>query len=554
MTDAAELTIHNATVYDGAGGAPRRADVRVGGGRVLALAPAGSAPARSGDLDADGLAVCPGFIDIHGHSDMAVTHPQAPDLLEPFLLQGITTQAIGNCGLGVAPAPLERRELLRSFMALILPAGARWHWESFAEYLGYVEAVGPPLNVVPLVPHGALRCAVRGGEPGPPTESELARMRELLRDALAAGAAGMSAGLIYPPGLWADTAELVALAREVAAADGIVTCHVRGSSELAVAATGELIEIGRRAGVRVQHSHHEAFGPEYWHLARETLAMEDRARAAGLDVASDVIPYHAVNTTLLAIYPPWALAGGPTALCARLGEPAARARIEQEIREREARWPPWQDGWAHNLIRAGGWDNVVLLQVGSERHSSWVGRSLGELARAERTTPFACAAAVTTASGGAVMARYHAVSGAPGNDGVLRDLLAHPAHAVAVDVILKGEGVAHPGGYGAVPRLLGHYARGRGWFSLAEGIRKATSLPADRLGLHDRGRLGPGQAADIVLFDPDAIAETGSWSRPDRPPAGIHAVLVNGRLVVRDGRRVEGRVGRVLRRPTGVIP
>ncbi len=277
--------------------------------------------------------------------------------------------------------------------------------------------------------------------------------------------------------------------------------------------------------------------------------MEDQARAAGIDVASDVIPYHAVNTTLLAIFPPWALAGGVQALLERLGDDQQRERIEREIREREARWPPWEDGWAHNLVRAGGWDNVVLLQAAGGRHDRWLGRSLSAIARDEGSTPFRCACEVVRSTGGEAMARYHAISGAPGDDGVLRELLSHPAHSVAVDVILKGQGVAHPGGYGALPRLLGHYARDERWFGLSAGIRKATSLPADRLGLADRGRIGPGMAADLVVFEPETVSDKGSWDRPDRPPGGIRTVVVNGRLAVADGRIAEGGAGRVLRRP-----
>lgn len=541
------LLVRNGTVYDGTGAPPRRADLRLENGRIVALEPPG-ASARGESIDAEGAAVAPGFIDIHGHSDMAVTHPDASELLAPFLLQGITTQAVGNCGLGVAPAPAGRRELLRDFMALLLPADSSWRWESFGEWLDTVEASRPPFNVAPLVAHGAVRCAVLGGEPGPARGEALREMRESVEEALDAGALGLSAGLIYPPGLWADTDELVTLARPVAARDGLFACHVRGSSELAVEATAELLEIGRRTGVRLEHSHHEAFGPGYWELARRTLAMEERARQAGIDVASDVIPYHAVNTTLLAVFPPWALAGGVQALVERLGDDRQRARIEREIHDREARWPPWEDGWAHNLVRAGGWDNIVLLAAAGGRHERWLGRSLTEIARDEDSTPFRCACEVVRATGGEAMARYHAISGAPGDDGVLQELLSHPSHSVAVDVILKGQGVAHPGGYGALPRLLGHYARDRGWFGLAEGIRKATDLPARRLGLRDRGRIGPGMAADVVVFEPRAVAERGSWTRPDRPPAGVRAVIVNGRLAVADGRIVEGRAGRVLRR------
>jgi N-acyl-D-aspartate/D-glutamate deacylase len=548
MTATDIRAIRNAVIYDGSGGPPRLGDIVVESGRIVSLAAPGSAPAAAA-LDVDGLAACPGFIDIHGHSDAALAHPEAPDLLGPFLQQGITTQVIGNCGLGVAPATATHRDALATFMALIVPRGTELAWESFAEYLHYLETVGPPLNIVPLAAHGAIRCAVKGTEPGVARREDLAAMGGLVQEALNAGAFGLSAGLIYPPGMWADTDELAALCVPVAAVDGLFGCHVRGSSELAVHAEQELLEIGRRTGVRLQHSHHEAFGAGHWHLTRETMRLEDTARRNGVDVASDVIPYHAVNTTLLAIYPPWALADGVPKLCERLCSDAYRRRILRDIDTRVPSWPPWEDGWAHNLVGAGGWDNIVLMQAASDSHRSWLGSSLTDIAKRTGSSPFECATEITAASGGDVMARYHGISGAPGDDDVLRQLLAHPHHAVAVDVILKGDGVPHPGGYGAIPRVLGHYARDEGWFDLSEGIRKATSLPAERLRLTDRGRLAPGYAADIVLFDPRQIGERGTWTEPHRKPSGIHAVLVNGKLVVRHGARLPGRPGVVLRRP-----
>lgn len=538
-------SIRNAVVHDGSGRAPFAADVAIGGGRIVAVVPPGRGAAPT-LVDASGLALSPGFIDIHSHSDMAVAHPAAAEILAPFLLQGITTQVVGNCGLGVAPAPPARRASLEAFMTLIIPPDAAIAWEDFGGYLRRVEELGPPLNVVALAAHGALRNAILGAEPGPARGDALDAMRAELVACLEAGAFGLSAGLIYPPGMWADTEELVELARPVARVGRLFACHIRGSSELAVDATRELIEIGERSGVRVQHSHHEAFGPGYWHLARETMALERFARARGIDIASDVIPYHAVNTTLLAIFPPWALAGGVDALCERLGGPDA-SRIEREIAERVPAWPPWEDGWAHNLVGAGGWDNIVILHAASPAHAGWIGRNLTEIADAEGRSPFRCASELVRAARGDVMARYHAISGAPGEDGVLRDLLTEERHAVGVDVILKGEGVAHPGGYGAVPRLLGEYARDRGWLGLADAVRKVTALPAERLGLFDRGRIVPGAAADLVLFDPARIGEAGSYRRPDRTPHGLERVLVNGRTVVSRGRVLEGRAGRVLR-------
>jgi len=442
---------------------------------------------------------------------------------------------------------MAHRAELAAFMALIIPEGMEFAWDSFADYMDFLEARPLPLNVAALAPHGSLRCAVAGTEPGPARGTTLDLITAQLSAALDAGAYGLSAGLIYPPGMWSDTDELTHLCRRVAAADGVFACHVRGSSELAIDAEHELLEIGVRTGVRLQHSHHEAFGPGYWHLARETLRMEDSARRDGIDVASDVVPYHAVNTTLLAVFPPWSLAGGVGALCERLAQPALRARIDDEIHNRVPVWPPWDDGWAHNLVRAGGWDNIVPLQARSEAHSGWLGQSFTATAAREGKSPFQCAVELVTASAGDVMARYHGISGAPGDEGMLRELMTHPHHAIGVDVILKGAGVAHPGGFGAMPRLLGHYGRDEAWLETAAAVRKITSLPADRIGLA-RGRIEVGAAADLVLFDPTGVGERGTYAHPDRPPGGIEHVFVNGTHVVARGAVRAHDAGRLLRR------
>jgi len=539
--------LRHAMLHDGSGAAATAADVVIEGGRVAAILPPGTAPSTGRSVDADGLCLAPGFIDIHSHSDGALAHPAAAELLEPFLLQGITTQVIGNCGLGVAPAPPERRHELAAFMALIIPEGMAFEWTSFAEYLDHLEARPLPFNVAALAPHGSLRCSVTGAESGPARGAALERMGDALRAALEAGAFGLSAGLIYPPGMWADTEELIELCRLVVGVDGVFACHVRGSSELAIDAERELLEIGSSTGVRLQHSHHEAFGPGYWQIARETLQMEDSARREGLDVASDVVPYHAVNTTLLAILPPWSLAGGVDALCERLAQPELRARIDDEVHHRVPEWPPWDEGWAHNLVRAGGWDNIVPLQARSASHAGWLGRNLAETAVREAKSPFQCAVELIVASDGDVMARYHGISGAPGDEGMLRELLAHPHHSIGVDVILKGAGVAHPGGFGAMPRVLGHYGRDAGWIDTPTAVRKVTSQPADRIGI-PRGRIEVGAAADLVLFDPATVGERGTYAHPDRPPRGIEHVFLNGTHVVSQGTLIAHGGGQMLRR------
>ncbi|MDQ3937591.1 MAG: D-aminoacylase, partial [Chloroflexota bacterium] len=323
-----DLLISGGQVIDGSGEHMRLADVGISDGRIAAVGDLSSTEAAE-RLDATGLAVAPGFIDIHSHSDFLVPAEEHGEILAPFLGQGITTIVTGNCGYSPAPVSPATAAELDSYTAFLRGPDLPRAWSSFGDYLGYVDDRGVALNVVPLVAHGALRIHEVGFEGRQLEPDERQRMRRNLEQSLDEGAFGLSSGLLYAPGIFAPPDEIESLAGGLKGYDGIYTSHIRGSSETLLSATKEVIRVGEVNGVRTQHSHIEAFGKAHWPKIPAVIELHERASERGVDTGFDVIPYISANTTLLAIFPPWALAGGVEALLARLRNPDDRARIRR---------------------------------------------------------------------------------------------------------------------------------------------------------------------------------------------------------------------------------
>jgi N-acyl-D-amino-acid deacylase len=544
-----DLVIQGGRLVDGSGGPPTRGDIGISGGRITGIGELGSADAST-RLDATGLMVAPGFIDIHSHSDFLVPAQEHGEILAPFLGQGITTIVTGNCGYSPAPVNPATADELDSYTTFLRGPDLPRAWDTFGSYLAYLDERGVAMNVVPLVAHGALRIHEVGFQGRELQPDEQARMRRNLEQSLEEGAFGLSSGLLYAPGIFAPPEEIQALAGGLKAYDGIYTSHIRGSSETLLSATKEVIRVGEMNGVATQHSHIEAFGKAHWPKIDAIIELHERARERGVDTGFDVIPYVAANTTLLAIFPPWALAGGVDGLLARLRDPGQRERIARSIDEDIPGWPCWIPGaWPHNLAEATGWDNIGLLWVESEANKGLEGKTIPQIANERGTDAFEAAADVVLEENGHAMALYVGVSGDLNDDAGLRKLLSHPWASFETDAILTGRGVPHPAAYGAFPRVLGHFARDEGLFSVEEAVRKMTSLPAERLGLRGRGWLKEGYAADVVVFDPATVADRTSYQDPIAAPAGIEYVLVNGDVVVERGTvDTQLRAGSVLRR------
>jgi N-acyl-D-amino-acid deacylase len=530
-----DLLLRGGRVVDGSGSPGFDADVAVQDGRIASIGQLDDAEADR-VIDVAGKVVAPGFIDIHSHCDFILPLEDQADFLKHFVAQGITTLVTGHCGYAPAPINPATAPLMQAYTAFIKPRDLDWHWQTFDEYLTYLETHGVYMNTVPLAAHGALRIAVMGFDARAPNDDELARMKAHLRECLESGAFGLSSGLIYAPGMFSTTDELAALATELAPYDAIYTSHVRGSSETLMPASEEVLAVARAAGVRVQHSHLEGFGKRFWPDVERTLALHEQARRDGVDHGFDVIPYTAANTTFLAILPPWAFDGGVPKLLERLADPETRKRIKRDIEQVIPTWPTWRPGgWPHNLVEATGWDNVWVMWVESEANKSFEGKSLERLAEETGKDPFDVAADLILAEKGHVTALYLGVSGDLHEDWALRQILQHPNASIETDAFSLGRGKPHPALYGSFPKVLGQYVREDKLMGLEDAVRKMTSLSAGRFQLTDRGLLHEGNWADITVFDPDSVWDHTTYLEPDLKPSGIDYVLINGTVIVDDG-------------------
>lgn len=529
-----DLKIEGGLVVDGTGTAGARADVGIRDDAIVAVGDLSRRPAGS-TLRASGKVVTPGFIDMHSHSDWRLW---ANRRAESKIRQGVTTEVVGNCGFSPAPATDEHLADLRAF-ALALPSGMDFRWRSMAEYLRAFDSEGCALNVVHLVGHGTLRVAAMGFARRAPTEAELRRMHAMLAAAMEAGAWGVSTGLIYAPGSFATTEEIVAVAAAAARYRGIYASHIRGEGATLLAAVGEAIQVGRENAMPVQISHVKAAGRPNWGKVGEALALIDAARAEGLDVMADVYPYTASSTSLRTLLPDWALEGGVEAMLARLRDPGARARLRGEL-EAPAE--------GQSFVERVGWDNVLIAAC--ERRREAEGKRLAEIARERGGDPVEAAFELLLAEGGRGSMILFQIDEAD-----LRRALRHPHVMIGSDGSALapygelGAGKPHPRNYGTFPRVLGEYVREQRLLRLAHAVHKMTGLPARRLGLRDRGIVREGARADLVVLDADRVADRATYQDPHRYPSGIEHVLVNGRFVIKDGEHTGSLPGRVLTPP-----
>jgi N-acyl-D-amino-acid deacylase len=530
-----DLKIDGAMVIDGTGRAGGRADVGIRGEVIEAIGDLSREPAGR-VLNASGRVLAPGFIDMHSHSDWRLWGNRRA---ESKIRQGVTTEVVGNCGFSPAPTSTAFLEELRRF-ALYVPAGMDFSWRSVGDYLRTFDRGGTALNVIQLVGHGTLRVAAMGFARRPPSADELTTMQRLMHDAMEDGAWGLSTGLIYAPGSYATTEEIVAVARVLARQRGFYASHIRGEGATLLDAVREAIRIGREAELPVQISHVKAAGRPNWGKVADALALIDAARAEGLDVMGDVYPYTASSTSLRTLLPDWVLEGGVDAMLKRIEDAGLRSRIRKEL---EA--PPVA---GQSLLDRVGWDNVMIAWCPKRKDAE--GRRIAEIAAARRLDPLdAVFELLRDAQGVASMILFQL------DEADLRRALAHPHVMIGSDgsaLATSGEmsaGKPHPRSYGTFPRVLGEYAREQRVLSLPEAIHKMTGLPARRLGLRDRGVIRVGARADLVIFDAKRIADRATYEDPHRYPVGVEHVVVNGSIVVKDGDHTGSLPGRVLTPP-----
>jgi N-acyl-D-amino-acid deacylase len=542
------LLIKNGKIVDGTGNPWFYADIAIEGETIAGMGQIESAPAKK-TIDAKNLVICPGFIDQHSHADLIFASDHPHKYLEGRIRQGITTEILGNCGISVTPITDESRGLMKAVTGWMSPEDLPWDWDNMAAYLSLLEKKGVPVNVGTLTGHGAVRAVAMGFRSGRPTQDELELMKRNLAETLEQGSFGMSLGLIYAPGMYADTKEIIELAKIVRKHDGIVTSHVRGSSETDLFAEMELIRIGEKSGCRVHRSHNEALGREHWDKIERSLQMEEEARDRGIDIAYDMFPYTAAMTMMIAIYPPWALEGGWEGLLERLKHPETRREIEEDIEEMVPGWPTWKEGsWPHNLVKATGWENISIGYIPSKKNKKYEGMNLRELSEKVGKTPFDAISDLLVDEKGAISQLIFGVSGDRETDVPLRQLIRHRLGGYATDAIDMGAGRPHPAAYGTYPRILGKYVREERLLPLEEAVRKMTSFPANRLNMRGRGLIRKGYFADLVIFDEGRVIDRATYEEPRRFPEGIEYVIVNGQVLVERGSFNPIKAGKVLRR------
>ena len=515
-----DLTIENGRLIDGTGAAWTVRDLGIANGRIAAIGKLGQQPARQ-RINAAGRVVCPGFIDAHSHSELAIL---ANPRHEPRVMQGVTTEAVGMCGLSVAPGSAQALDSMRDYFSTLLSQElAPGQSYTVAEFLALFDGRSA-VNVAYCVPHATLRAEVAGMRRGPLSEAELAQMKEILTQALTEGACGMSAGLMYFPSSEADTAELVALCEVVAEHAGVYTTHQRDYGDGFVDALEETIAIGRQTGVAVHVAHFRPSGKNKGR-AEEILSIVDRARREGVDLTLDCYPY-LMGCTLLSYFvlAMDAYGGGKSALLAKLRDPTQRGGLRRQ------RSPSIEK-------------EVFISTVKSEANRHLEGKTLEELGQIRGKDFFNAACDLLVEEDLNVSA-----IGIKSDEDDLRKVLQHPACMIGSDCV-PVRGLCHPRVFGAFSRFLDVYVLGERLMPLEEAIRKMTSFPALRYGLADRGTLRPGMAADVVVFDPARLKDHATYENPRQHPEGFEHVIVNGVPVVSDGQHTGATPGRALRSP-----
>jgi N-acyl-D-amino-acid deacylase len=542
-----DLVISNGTVVDGSGQPRFRADVGILGSKIAAVATGERLTGRQ-TLDATGLIVAPGFIDVHSHSDWLLHLPDHDQILAPLLLQGVTTLVGGQCGFSLAPITDASIPLLDNASEMLKERDFAYRWRSTADFLAVLEREGTLLNAAFLVGHGTLRYVAMealADTAVQPTSDEMDDLCRLVRQAMREGAFGLSVGLAYAPGVFARNKELLALLRVVAEEGGIFAAHGRaytwvspfykpmiGGTPHNVRSVRELLGLAREAGVRLQLSHQIFVGRRTWRTYRTVLRDIERAAADGVDVAFDAFPYTLGNSTIKVVLPEWFLEG----FAENIDNARALRRLKREI----------------NLLRwtlGLGYGDIVLMWSRVPELAGLDGLDFATIARRLNLPGFEAYMHVARLSEGKARVLMGTYSGDGEREEPLRAVLAHPLCAFMTDTFLTLQGRQNPASFGTFPRVLGRYSRDLGLFSLEEAVRRMTSWPAERMGLAGVGRVVEGGWGDLTLFDPETVADNTMPGRFDAPPSGIQAVLVSGQVVVQDGQIVgKRRRGRILRR------
>lgn len=532
---AYDVILRGGTIYDGSGEKPYSGDVAISGDRIAALGDIGEAGAAL-EVDVTGLAVAPGFVNMMSWANESLIEDGRS---QSDIRQGVTLEIMGE---GDSMGPLNdrmRQEMIDSQSDISYDV----EWTTFAGYLEFLEKHGISANVASFIGAATPRNYVIGHEDREPTAEELEQMRAVVRQAMQEGALGVASSLIYPPGSFAKTIELVELSKVAAEYDGMYISHMRDEGANMLEAIDELLTIARQANIRAEIYHFKASGQPNWHLFDQAVAKVERARAEGLQITADVYTYPAGSTGLNAAIPPWVQEGGFEASVERMKDPAIRERLAREMLEDS-------DDWENMYLGAGSPENILLVGFKTEALKPLTGKTLGEVAKLRGTDPRMTAMDLIIEDDSRVGTVYFSQS-----EEVVSKAVALPWVSFNSDAAsLAPEGVfllssPHPRAYGSFARVLGKYVRDEKVLSLEEAIRKLAALPAANLKIDRRGQLKDGFYADVVVFDPATIQDHATFVKPHQYATGMLHVFVNGTQVLKDGEHTGAKPGRFVRGP-----
>lgn len=530
-----DTVIYNAEIIDGTGAPSYLADLAVKSGRIVKIGRLGDHAARH-EIDAAGLVLTPGFIDSHSHADLALL---ADGLENEKLKMGVTAEVIGQCGFSPYPLTQRYKSFRRQGMSGFLPGvDLPWTWSDLSEYKTTAQKKGLTHHVIPLVGHGALRQTVMGDSPSKPTVTQMDKMRRLADTAMKQGAHGLSSGLIYSPGVFAETDELIELCRVVAEYSGIYVTHMRGeTAPLVDSALDEALAVGQKAGLPLQISHLKVIGLDN-HSRGKIKGILDRidaARIQGQEVDFDCYPYTRGSTYLSSLLPKWTHEGGVPGLLSKLKSRRWRNKIRSSI---EA-----DDYGGENWLKACGFDMVNIGSMTHEAYKPFVGQDLDRISSQTGKDPYDVLFGILLAEQAGTIMVFSMLR--PED---MEAALTHPLAMVGTDAIPcpPGQGRPHPRGYGTFPKILGRLAREQCLLTFEEAVRKMTSAPAKKFGLKDKGGIAEGMYADLVLFNRNTILDQADYLNPRRPPSGINFVLVEGTIALENGQLIGPKKGRFL--------
>lgn len=535
-----DVLIKNGTIIDGTGSLRFQADVSVENGKIEMIGPSLEIECPT-ILDASQKIVCPGFIDIHSHTDMTIlSNPKA----ESKIRQGITTEIVGNCGMSAAPLTPDFLPQLKDHLSITSDYGPTEDigklWMTFDEYIRYLNDLPLGINLMPMVGYGTLRCAVMGLKNTPPTPKEMGAMEDLLQKSLEQGAAGLSTGLEYIPDSLSHTDELIRLCRVIARNNKLYASHIRGESQTLFSAVSEAIRIAEVSGCLVEISHLKLGGAFNWGKTEQLFALLEKALSRGVRLSWDQYPYTAWGTGLADYIPQWVRQEGHQKLTSNLSDLSTRKKIRQDIEQAIKT--------GNHAYNTAPWENVQIAMVKSAEYKFAEGKSVSQIVKDLDIDPIEFVFDLLIAEKGSVEALVFCM-----DDQDIKTILKHPLTIIATNgraVATYGElhkGKPHPRYYGTFPRILGKYVRDEKVLTLETAVQKMTSMPAKIMGLDNRGILSRNHIADITIFDPNTISDLSTFDNPHRYPKGIEQVIIAGNLLINQGNHTDKMAGQVIR-------